>query len=112
MSQGPDYRDHPEFNAEWDVFRDESGRPVTLTTEQLYAIWHAIHVVESVRYAEHYRSLWSNAKPNLAKSRLLGRMLLQGRPPTRTKPPMQIGGPAWWLLPGGDPFDDGRPMHE
>jgi hypothetical protein len=38
---------------------------------------------------------------------LLGRMLVEGKPPTKTKPPLAMGGPAWELLPEGDPFTGG-----
>jgi hypothetical protein len=95
----------PEFAEGWDVFRDPLGSPVTLTELQIYAIWHAIDVVEDVRATQRYESLWTNPRPNLYKSRLLGRMLLQGRPPTRTKPPTIASGPSWSQLPGGDPFE-------
>ena len=96
--------ENPEFNPDWDVYRDEQGEAVIITEDQLYAIWHAIDVVESVREHEHYESMWDNAQVNIYKSRLLGRMLLDGKPPTRTKPPTECGGPVWSLLPGGDPF--------
>lgn len=111
----------PEFVADWDVFRDQDGKPVTITWEQVRAVWHAVHVVERVRRAEGHPSLWhirppnginqagfevsSQGEPELAKSRLLGRMLVSGLPPTKTKPPpLEVGGPAWWALPDGDPF--------
>jgi hypothetical protein len=94
-----------EFVPEWDVARDDQGNPITLTDDQVGAIWHAIRVVEEVRKSQGYESLWDRPIGiNLGKSRLLGRMLLDGLPPTKTKPPHHLGGPAWWLLPGGDPF--------
>lgn len=31
-------------------------------------------------------------------------MLYEGLPPTRTKPPYNMGAPWWGDLPGGDPF--------
>ncbi len=103
----------PEFVADWDVYRDTHGQPVTITPWQSMAIWHAVHVVEAVRRAEGYEPMItdspSQTQANLAKSRLLGRMLFHGLPPTRTKPPMELSGPAWWLLPGGDPFQEGQP---
>lgn len=95
---------NPEFVREWDVYRDADGNVVTITEDQLHAIWSAINLVERVRRSEGYASLWDNAQPNLFKSRLLGRILLHGLPPTKTKPPVELGGPAWWALPGGDPF--------
>ena len=100
------HMENDEFVAEWDVARDDDGNPITISVEQVYAIWQAIHVVEAVREKESYESLWTNPHPNLYKSRLLGRMLIQGRPPTRTRPPVLGGGPDWSGLPGGDPFDD------
>lgn len=99
-------RDSQEFISEWDVFRNRGGRPVTITEEQVRVVWHALRVVELVRSSESYESMWSNPKPNLSKSRLLGRMLIEGKPPTRSKPPYHFGGPAWSQLPGGDPFAD------
>jgi hypothetical protein len=98
----------PEFVPEWDVFRDVGGTPVTITWQQVHAIWHAVRVVEQVRQAGGERLLWQpgGAATELAKSRLLGRMLVEGLPPTRTAPPRYLGGPAWHLLPGGDPFAD------
>ncbi len=96
---------NPEFRAGWDVYRDADGNPVTITPQQSAAIWHAVSVVEDVRESEGQRSLWDGpGGVDLAKSRLLGRMLFQGLPPTRTRPPLNIGGPSWKLLPGGDPF--------
>lgn len=96
----------PEFVPKWDVVRDTNGQAVTITAEQVDAIWHAIEVVEDVRRSEGYESLWGNPEANLYKSRLLGRMLIAGLPPTRTKPPTEWGGPVWSLLPGGDPFSE------
>lgn len=96
---------NPEFVPEWDVFRDENGQPITITERQMRAIWHAISVVGEVRLHEGSRPIWGdNAMANLWKSRLLGRMLLNGKPPTRTKPPLEMSGPVWAALPGGDPF--------
>jgi hypothetical protein len=93
-----------EFRPEWDVCRDSVGRPITLTADQVKAIWQAIDVVEQVRRSEGFESLWRNPHANLLKSRLLGRMLVDGLPPTRTKPPTLGAGPDWSALPGGDPF--------
>ena len=95
---------NPEYVPEWDVTRYADDSPVTISAAQMDAIWHAVNVVETVRKAEGSESLWRNAKPNLRKSRLLGRMLLSGLPPTRTRPPRRWGGPDWTELPCGDPF--------
>lgn len=97
---------NPEFVPGWDVLRDLDGRPVTITWDQVRAVWHAIRVVEEVRRSEGHQSLWHPQWPSaeLGKSRLLGRMLVQGRPPTRTRPPVVLSGPEWEQLPGGDPF--------
>jgi hypothetical protein len=95
----------PEFNPAWDVYRDTDGQPVTISLEQCHAIWHAIRVVEQVRASEGHRSLWEPGYgADLMKSRLLGRMLFEGKPPTRTRPPLALGGPDWTALDGGDPF--------
>ena len=101
----------PERNIpdDWQPLRDDEGNVVTLTQEQYKAIWRALTVVENVRRAEGYPSLWGdNAYANIIKSRLLGRILLQGKPPTVTKPPKEQGGPAWWAL-GGTEY---RGRHE
>jgi hypothetical protein len=125
-------RQHPEFVPEWDVLRDEAGDAITYgvlfehmfgtaitcsgapepTEAQLAAIRRAVDVWAMVcdstdssqaRAASVLgRYDWNH--PNMQKSRLLGRMIHQGLPPTRTKPPIDVAGPAWWLLPGGDPF--------
>jgi len=104
------WQENPEWVAEWDVYRDEHGRPVTITVEQSRAIWHAIRVADAVREKETGESFWQDgsvqAQANLGKSRLLGRMLFEGKPPTKTSPPMADGGPAWWMMEGGDPFGD------
>jgi hypothetical protein len=92
-----------EVVPEWDVHRDSDGKPVTITEEQVKAIWRAVDVVDAVRKAEGYSSE-TDWRIEVAKSRLLGRMLLEGKPPTRTKPPLTMGGPDWAKLPGGDPF--------
>ncbi len=108
-------KDHPEFRPDWDVYRKD-GWPVTVAWDQIAASWHAVAVVESVRHAEGHPSLWRiggngvtdginyQTQAELAKSRLLGRMLVDGCPPTVTNPPHELGGPEWALLPGGDPF--------
>ena len=90
----------------WDVYRDKRGNPVTLTGEQLAAICHAVEVVEEVRRAEGYPSLWDGPgkRPwaNLRKSRLLGRMLVDGRPPLETKPPGYLAACGYHLVEPSD----------
>lgn len=93
-----------ETPPEWDVYRDKDGKPVTITEDQFRAIWHAISVVEMVRRSTGHQSLWDNPHPNLYKSRLLGRMLFDGLPPTKRLPPKAWGGPVWADLVGGDPY--------
>jgi hypothetical protein len=97
--------DSGDFVLELDAARCGGGHPTTVTEDQVYAIWHAIHVVEAVRERERYDSLWSNPHPKLTKSRLL-RMLAEGPPPTRTERPLRDSGQDWSGLLGGDPFDD------
>ena len=87
-------------NPDWDVYRDAQGNPVTITEEQMHAIWHAIRVVERVRRAEDYPSMWTNPEPNLYKSRLLGRLLIDGRPPLDEKPPDWWGGCGYHIVEG------------
>lgn len=121
----PWFVDHPEFVPEWDVYRDADGNAVTvpcdyghydgeLSDEQLLAVHHATRVWREVCSREGSPQadgafsedgpIASWSAPNVAKSRLLGRMIHDGLPPTRTKPPIAWGGPEWSLLPGGDPF--------
>jgi hypothetical protein len=86
------------------IYRDDEGNPITITVEQVRAIWRALDVVEEVRRHEHDESLWANPSPNVRKRRLLGRILVDGRPPTRCRPPSVLSGPNWSALRGGDPF--------
>jgi len=65
----------------WDVYRDVDGRPVVLTPDQVRAVWHAIRVVEAVRKAEHAEPIGREWQSDLFKSRLLGRLLVGGKPP-------------------------------
>jgi len=110
----------PEFVPEWDVYRDSDGNPVTITGEQCAAVLHALRVVEAVRKAEGCRPLLPpypkdqgmNIHAEVTKSRLLGRMLHEGLPPTRTRPPVYLAAPAWDLLYGGDPFGPKYPRVE
>lgn len=83
----------------WDVYRDPEGDPVTITEEQGRAIHHALTTVEAVRKAEGAPSLWKHQDPQIeiAKSRLLGRMLYAGRAPLDEKPPHRMGACAYHL---------------
>jgi hypothetical protein len=38
-----------ELVSDLDVYRDDKGRPVTITGVQVQAVWHASRVVEQVR---------------------------------------------------------------
>lgn len=83
----------------WDVYRDDEGNPVTITQAQGRAIWHAIETVNAVRKAEGVKSLWEHPSPDIemGKSRLLGRMLYQGRAPLNEKPPHHWGACGYHL---------------
>lgn len=101
-----------EFVEEWDVDRDASGNPITISGAQVSAIWRALSIVEDVRCSESCEPLGGEPRDraqgwltDVGKSRLLGRLLIDGRPPTRTRPPESAGACAWWKLPGGDPFN-------
>lgn len=118
LPDNPDYPEHgnPEFNPAWEVMRDSGGQPVTLTWEQVEAVWRAFSVWNAVVNQEQaerkpdQRQNWIATNPaNWMKSRLLGRMLVDGKPPTRTRPPVVAAEPRWDLLPGGDPFGPGAP---
>lgn len=84
----------------WDVDRDEHGDPVTITPQQMRAIWHAVRVVNEVRRAEGYAPIGDRGGwlPDLAKSRLLGRMLIDGRPPLDEKPPDYVAARGYHLV--------------
>jgi hypothetical protein len=84
-----------------DVYRDADGNPVTITQQQFEAVWHAIHVREAIA-RENFPDGDMRIGPgsggvNWYKSRLLGRMLFEGRPPLAAPPPLRMGGPAYWL---------------
>lgn len=92
--------EHPATR--WDVYRDRDGNPVTITEEQMNAIWHAVAVVRDVRSHEGCRSFDDQARvgnwrAEFSKSRLLGRMLLDGKPPYDEKPPTECAACAYWL---------------
>lgn len=125
-----------DLSTRWDVYRDAAGNPVTvecdyghfegeLTDEQLVAVRHAFAVWEEVCTDNGYGRAWNGAyrnedgkviwtHPNIAKSRLLGRMIHQGKPPHDLPPPLEHSG-GWWeviedghaLLP--DTFVSNRP---
>lgn len=124
----PWYADHPEFVAEWDIYRDANGTPVVLdfdcqymaaetlpralTADELVAVRRAVYVHGLVCTAENsdQHTLRPGGEfdwrsPNAQKSRLLGRMIHDGKPPTRTRPPVEAAEPRWDLMPGGDPFE-------
>lgn len=84
---------------EWDVYRDKDGKPVTLTWEQVKAVWHAWHIWMQVVYKEHPEwPDYCNNPINMEKSCLLGRMLIDGRPPLPEAPPLVMAAPAYHLV--------------
>jgi hypothetical protein len=85
------------MSADWDVYRDVMGRPVTITEDQARAIWRAVHVWMDV-YRHEKGKYPEFGEPNLAKSCLLGRMLFEGRPPLPEAPPLVMSAPAYWLV--------------
>jgi hypothetical protein len=91
-----------------DVLRDEYGKPITITEDQMRAIWHAIDVVNRIRRENDVPSLY-DAPAGFAteayKSRLLGRILLYGRPPFDEKPPHAWGACDY----SADPWCEGEP---
>lgn len=99
MAGKPWYADHPEYVADWDVARDDDGNPITITPAQGHAVLRAMRVLKMVEKAEG-----GSCDGIYEKSRLLGRMLYEGLPPTKTKPPFDMGAPNWNLLPEGEPF--------
>lgn len=98
-----------------DVYRDEAGNPVTITEQQCAAVLHALDVWSQIRreeghWAKHPYAVsplkfdetnsasrpWRSAE--IAKSRLLGRLLYEGRRPMRVAPPVVMAEPAYWLV--------------
>jgi hypothetical protein len=98
---------------DWDVYRDADGNPVTITEEQVHAIWHAIRVVEDVRRTEGSEPIGPGWEVNLYKSRLLGRMLIEGKPPLpgpASELPHAMGAVAYWEVePDADTPRDAEP---
>lgn len=80
-----------------DVYRDADSNPVTLTENQVSAVWHAIHVRDLLMAAEDKLGE-DDSIFDLSKSRLLGRMLIDGRPPLDEKPPRWMGAPGYHLV--------------
>lgn len=89
--------------AKYDVYRDADGNPVTLTEDQVRAVWHALQVRSQV-IADEQRAVpfderTQHTAPDaflLCKSRLLGRMLIDGRPPLDYCPPHEAGAPDYF----------------
>lgn len=76
----------------WDVHRDHRGAPVTLTRDQIDAVLHALMVRDEIAPGA------GNDYWDLSKSRLLGRMLIDGRPPLDECPPRYMGAPGYHLV--------------
>jgi hypothetical protein len=102
--------------ARWDVLRDEEGEAITLTPEQVRAVWHAMKVWTQVCQSEESDQAkgWatmSQGQADVAKSRLLGRMLIDGRPPLDEKPGHWLGASAYHEVePDVDHYYMGTPI--
>lgn len=90
--------------SQFDVYRDESGEPVTITEQQMYAVWHAFETVNKIRRDNDMRTLdgftadgsqSGSIRIEASKSRLLGRMLFEGKAPLQDPPPNFLSG-GWW----------------
>ncbi len=81
----------------WDLLKDADGSVVVLTTLQVRAVWNAIEIWQEVCRKELGEALPFTAA-NLAKSRLLGRLLLDGRPPLAEAPPRYLGAGGYHLV--------------
>lgn len=89
------------MKSEWDVLRDDDGNPITITPKQMQAVWRAIGVVEAVRRSEGYESMFATGMQthaNLGKSRLLGRMLIDGKAPLDELPPTYLSARGYHLV--------------
>ena len=99
-----------EPSTRWDVYRDRMGaavivpeslceRPRGLTREQLTAVRHAVKVWIDVRESTAPGSSYDSRDVtwgiDMVKSRLLGRMIHEGKRPHDFPPPLRYGG-GWW----------------
>lgn len=79
---------------------DESGKPVTLTADQIHAVWRAVQIWQRVYFdakGEHLEF----TQANLQKSCLLGRLLRDGKPPLPNPPPLAYSAPWYSLIENG-----------
>lgn len=84
--------------SKYDVYRDAEGNPVTLTEDQVNAVIHALYVRRDVAAETDPESQQSGEGAYLlSKSRLLGRMLIDGRPPLDDPPEYFMGARGYHL---------------
>lgn len=91
------YLKHP-LSDRWVPFYDAQGNPVTLTWEQVRAVFHCIEMVNDLRCTEPRQLNWPETvmEPTIDiaghpwKSRALGRLLIQGKPLFVDKPPLSV----------------------
>ncbi len=81
----------------WDLQKNADGSAAVLTPLQVRAVWRAIEVWQDVCRKELGEAL-PFTSANLAKSRLLGRMLVDGRPPLPEAPPRYLGARGYHLV--------------
>lgn len=82
----------------WYPLKDTNGDSVTITWDQVRAINHALMVWREVYRKEKGDYPDLNNVANLWKSCLLGRMLVEGKPPLENAPPVVCAAPAYHLV--------------
>ena len=83
---------------EMQPFRNLQGEVVTITLDQVYAIWKAFDIWRRVYEAELGHAPDLNNPANWMKSCLLWRLLGEGKPPTAARPPLDHSVPQWHLV--------------
>lgn len=76
---------------------DKSGRPITFTWEQVNAIWKYVSIWKKIYFKEK-KQLPEFNEANMAKSCLMGRMMMEGLPPLKDAPPVVLSAPAYHLV--------------
>lgn len=90
----PEWADIPDH---WLPLKDSDGNPITFDWRQIQAMNHAVSVWLEIK--AKYDTRWDGQirHVDMMKSRLLGRMMIQGLPPHKYPPPLEMSG-GWWEL--------------
>ncbi len=82
----------------WYPLKDSDRNPITITWEQVRAINHALVIWQQVYRKEKGKDPDLNNVANMWKSCLLGRILVEGKPPLENPPPVICSAPAYHLV--------------